>query len=47
MGDLAELRGLCAEFGVYWYYGGVLYDMNDPDDRKRVAQDAAEDEHAP
>ncbi|WP_083880408.1 recombinase family protein [Nocardia araoensis] len=47
LGDLAELRELCAEFGVYWYYGGVLYDMNDPDDRKRVAQDAVEDEHAP
>ncbi|MFX0576248.1 recombinase family protein [Nocardia nepalensis] len=45
--DMAELRELCAEFGVYWYYGGVLYDMNDPDDRKRVAQDAVEDEHAP
>ncbi|WP_329410831.1 recombinase family protein [Nocardia vinacea] len=47
IGDMAELRDLCAEFGVYWYYGGVLYDMNDPDDRKRVAQDAVEDEHAP
>ncbi|WP_433526755.1 recombinase family protein [Nocardia pseudovaccinii] len=47
IGDMAELRELCAEFGVYWYYGGVLYDMNDPDDRKRVAQDAVEDEHAP
>ncbi|MGY1962558.1 recombinase family protein [Nocardia gipuzkoensis] len=47
VGDMAELRELCAEFGVYWYYGGVLYDMNDPDDRKRVAQDAVEDEHAP
>ncbi len=47
VGDMAELRELCAEFRVYWYYGGVLYDMNDPDDRKRVAQDAVEDEHAP
>lgn len=47
IGDMSELRELCAEFGVYWYYGGVLYDMNDPDDRKRVAQDAVEDEHAP
>ncbi|WP_280185292.1 MULTISPECIES: recombinase family protein [Nocardia] len=45
--DMADLREMCAEFGVYWYYGGVLYDMNDPDDRKRVAQDAVEDEHAP
>ncbi|MFI9508570.1 recombinase zinc beta ribbon domain-containing protein [Nocardia sp. NPDC052566] len=47
VGDMAELRDLCAEFGVYWYYAGVLYDMNDPDDRRRVAQDAVEDEHAP
>ncbi|MBW0275044.1 hypothetical protein ATM97_27975 [Nocardia sp. MH4] len=40
-----ELREALEEAGALWMYGGRVYDMRDPDDRKRTAQDAIEDEY--
>ncbi|MFD4444631.1 recombinase family protein [Nocardia sp. NPDC058519] len=40
-----ELREVLEEAGALWMYGGRVYDMRDPDDRKRTAQDAIEDEY--
>jgi site-specific DNA recombinase len=34
------LRKICAEYKVLWAYGGDVYDLNDPADRKATAQDA-------
>ncbi|MGI8310655.1 recombinase family protein [Saccharopolyspora hattusasensis] len=38
------LRDICEEFDVLWAYGGEVYDMNDPADRKATAQDAVNSE---
>ncbi|WP_446224922.1 recombinase family protein [Nocardia sp. IBHARD005] len=40
-----KLRETLEEAGALWMYGGRIYDMRDPDDRKRTAQDAIEDEY--
>ncbi|MFC0434584.1 recombinase family protein [Kutzneria buriramensis] len=39
-----ELRKICEEFGVLWAYGGDVYDMRDPADRKATARDAVNSE---
>lgn len=39
-----NLREVCEEFGVLWAYGGNVYDMRDPADRKATAQDAVNSE---
>ncbi|MFI9408503.1 recombinase family protein [Nocardia gamkensis] len=45
--DFAVLRELCAEHGTYWYSGGQLYDMDNPQDRRILAQEAVENEYGP
>ncbi|MFD8494278.1 recombinase family protein [Amycolatopsis sp. NPDC059657] len=47
--DLAvyvKLREICKETGSFWAYGGRIYDMKDPADRKATARDALEAEGA-
>ncbi|CRK55415.1 Probable phiRv1 integrase [Alloactinosynnema sp. L-07] len=39
-----NLREMCEEFDVLWAYGGSVYDMRDPADRKATAQDAVNSE---
>ncbi|MBP2325313.1 DNA invertase Pin-like site-specific DNA recombinase [Kibdelosporangium banguiense] len=39
-----QLRDLLIEVGCYWAYGGRIYDMTDPADRRATARDAAEAE---
>ncbi|WP_082114677.1 recombinase family protein [Lentzea aerocolonigenes] len=41
-----QLRKICIQTGAYWAYGGRIYDMTDPVDRKITARDAAEAEGA-
>lgn len=46
--DLAAyttLRTLCRTHGVRWSYDGKIYDMTDPDDSRRSAQDAVDAEY--
>ncbi|MFI6997030.1 recombinase family protein [Nocardia sp. NPDC050175] len=45
--DFALLREMCAKLGVYWYSGGQLYDMNNPQDRRILAQEAVDNEYQP
>ncbi|MEU6829321.1 recombinase family protein [Nocardia beijingensis] len=45
--DFAILREMCARLGVYWYSGGQLYDMNNPHDRRVLAQEAVDNEFQP
>jgi site-specific DNA recombinase len=45
--DFAMLRELCAELGIFWYSGGQLYDMDNPQDRRILAQEAVENEYGP
>lgn len=45
--DFAVLREMCASLGVLWYSGGQLYDMDNPQDRKILAQEAVENEFGP
>ncbi len=40
-----RLRKVCEEAGALWMYQGRVYDMRDPDDRRRTAQDAIDDEY--
>lgn len=42
----AALRRVCIDTGAFWAYGGRIYDMNDPADRKATARDAVEAEGA-
>ncbi|XVV05318.1 recombinase family protein [Actinosynnema sp. CA-248983] len=39
-----ELRKICEKYGVLWAYGGDVYDMSDPADREKTAQDAVKAE---
>lgn len=39
-----QLRKLLIKVGGYWAYGGRIYDMNDPGDRRATARDAADAE---
>ncbi|WP_328604761.1 recombinase family protein [Amycolatopsis sp. NBC_00345] len=41
-----KLRRICIEMGAFWAYGGRIYDMTDPADRKTTARDALEAEGA-
>ncbi|SDC26043.1 recombinase family protein [Actinokineospora iranica] len=41
-----KLRRICIETGALWAYGGRIYDMSDPADRKATARDAVEAEGA-
>lgn len=41
-----KLRRICIETGSFWAYGGRIYDMTDPADRKATARDALEAEGA-
>lgn len=41
-----KLRRICIETRSYWAYGGRVYDMKDPADRKATARDALEAEGA-
>lgn len=46
--DLAvyvKLREICEKSGALWCYDGRIYDMTDPSDRRRTANDAVEDEY--
>lgn len=46
--DLAvyvRLRKVCEDNGALWCYNDRVYDMSDPDDRRRTAQDAVDDEY--
>ncbi|MFF0489359.1 recombinase family protein [Nocardia sp. NPDC004068] len=45
--DFAVLREMCAKLGVYWYSGGQLYDLNNPTDRRILAQEAVDNEYQP
>ncbi|WP_431958594.1 recombinase family protein [Nocardia lijiangensis] len=45
--DFATLREMCARLGVYWYSGGQLYDMDNPQDRRILAQEAVDNEYGP
>ncbi|MGW4768656.1 recombinase family protein [Nocardia sp. NPDC004278] len=45
--DFALLREMCAKLGVFWYSGGQLYDMNNPQDRRILAQEAVDNEYQP
>lgn len=40
-----RLRKVCEEHGALWCYNDRVYDMSDPDDRRRTAQDAVDDEY--
>jgi DNA invertase Pin-like site-specific DNA recombinase len=40
----ARLRRLLIEVGGFWAYGGRIYDMTDPNDRKATLRDAVEAE---
>lgn len=40
-----QLRQVCEDAGALWMYQGRVYDMRDPDDRRRTAQDAIDDEY--
>ncbi|MEV4155464.1 recombinase family protein [Nocardia salmonicida] len=40
-----DLRAIFEKSGALWMYQGHVYDMANPDDRKRTAQDAIEDEY--
>ncbi|GAB3459263.1 recombinase family protein [Actinophytocola sediminis] len=42
----SRLRRVCIDTGAFWAYGGRIYDMNDPADRKATARDAVEAEGA-
>jgi DNA invertase Pin-like site-specific DNA recombinase len=39
-----RLRRICIETGALWAYGGRIYDMTDPKDRKDTARDAVDAE---
>lgn len=39
-----RLRRICIEAGAMWAYGGRIYDMTDPADRKATARDAVDAE---
>jgi DNA invertase Pin-like site-specific DNA recombinase len=41
-----RLRRICIEMGAFWAYGGRIYDMTDPADRKATARDALDAEGA-
>ncbi|MFE3188392.1 recombinase family protein [Nocardia sp. NPDC059240] len=45
--DFAILREMCAKLGVFWYSGGQLYDLNNPTDRRILAQEAVDNEYGP
>ncbi|MEC3915491.1 recombinase family protein [Nocardia sp. CDC160] len=45
--DFAILREMCARLGVFWYSGGQLYDLNNPTDRRILAQEAVDNEYGP
>ncbi|WP_169814321.1 recombinase family protein [Nocardia mexicana] len=45
--DFAILRELCAKLHVYWYSGGQLYDLDNPTDRRILAQEAVDNEYQP
>ncbi|MEV0359950.1 recombinase family protein [Nocardia sp. NPDC050697] len=47
LGDFAILRDLCAEHGTYWFSGGQLYDLDNPQDRRILAAEAVENEFGP
>ncbi|WP_109526931.1 MULTISPECIES: recombinase family protein [Nocardia] len=47
LGDFADLRDLCAEHETYWYSGGQLYDLDNPQDRRILANEAVENEYGP
>lgn len=40
-----RLRKICEESGALWCYDGYVYDMRNPEDRRRTARDAVEDEY--
>lgn len=40
----ARLRQVCIDTGAFWAYGGRIYDMTKPADRKATARDAVEAE---
>lgn len=40
-----KLRKICEKSGSLWCYDGRIYDMTDPSDRRRTANDAVEDEY--
>lgn len=40
-----QLRQVCEDAGALWMYQGRVYDMRDPEDRRRTAQDAIDDEY--
>lgn len=42
----ATLRQVCIDTGAFWAYGGRIYDMTNPADRKATARDAVEAEGA-
>lgn len=39
------LRAIFEKSGALWMYNGHVYDMSNPEDRRRTAQDAVEDEY--
>lgn len=40
-----ELRRICVASGALWSYGGRVYDLTDPEDRRNTARDAVDDEY--
>jgi DNA invertase Pin-like site-specific DNA recombinase len=42
--EFTQLRALLIKVGCYWAYGGRIYDMADPADRRATTRDAAEAE---
>lgn len=40
-----DLRKIFEKSGALWMYNGHIYDMSNPEDRRRTAQDAVEDEY--